>query len=212
MEEREEDGRALDFMQHLDRAPRAPPTTVVKLLMWMGTCILTTGEITFAPARRHYPPRVFVRKLGIFASTRFQLDSSSILRGIDPLKFPLSPFGSLPFSKPGFAGVRGNGLSTRDRPTCDQCLRIHEKLTQRAGLGCILRSLSDTLKFIYRHDDKSVMDEIEKLQMKALREWRYAMKCHWKKSKKKAERIPDEKLQNYRKLPEPKTIKTPGNL
>ncbi|KAL9273771.1 Actin-related protein [Drosera capensis] len=36
------------------------------------------------------------------------------------------------------------GLSTGDRPTCDQCLRIHEKLTQRAGLGCILRSLSDT--------------------------------------------------------------------
>ncbi|CAJ2631464.1 unnamed protein product [Trifolium pratense] len=25
------------------------------------------------------------------------------------------------------------GLSTGDRPTCDQCLRIHEKLTERAG-------------------------------------------------------------------------------
>ncbi|KAM7469781.1 hypothetical protein LguiA_007964 [Lonicera macranthoides] len=37
------------------------------------------------------------------------------------------------------------------------------------------------LKFIYPHDNKIVMDEIEKLQMKALREWRYAMKCHWKK-------------------------------
>ncbi|KAF5953269.1 hypothetical protein HYC85_011213 [Camellia sinensis] len=37
------------------------------------------------------------------------------------------------------------GLSTGDRPTCDQCLRIHEKLTERAGLGCILRSLADTV-------------------------------------------------------------------
>ncbi|KAH7511638.1 hypothetical protein JRO89_XSUnG0187200 [Xanthoceras sorbifolium] len=36
------------------------------------------------------------------------------------------------------------GLSTGDRPTCDQCLRIHEKLTERAGLGCILRCLADT--------------------------------------------------------------------
>ncbi|XP_039155075.1 actin-related protein 2/3 complex subunit 5A [Eucalyptus grandis] len=36
------------------------------------------------------------------------------------------------------------GLSTGDRPTCDQCLRIHERLTERAGLGCILRSLADT--------------------------------------------------------------------
>ncbi|KAK0581562.1 hypothetical protein LWI29_015202 [Acer saccharum] len=36
------------------------------------------------------------------------------------------------------------GLSTGDRPTCDQCLRIHEKLTEKAGLGCILRCLADT--------------------------------------------------------------------
>ncbi|KAM1638450.1 hypothetical protein ACFX13_008533 [Malus domestica] len=27
------------------------------------------------------------------------------------------------------------GLSTGDQPTCDQCLRIHEKLTERAGVG-----------------------------------------------------------------------------
>ncbi|KAE8715241.1 Actin-related protein 2/3 complex subunit 5B [Hibiscus syriacus] len=40
------------------------------------------------------------------------------------------------------------GLSTGDRPTCDQCLRIHEKLTERAGLGCILRSLSDTVNTV----------------------------------------------------------------
>ncbi|XP_010540224.1 PREDICTED: actin-related protein 2/3 complex subunit 5A [Tarenaya hassleriana] len=40
------------------------------------------------------------------------------------------------------------GLSTGDRPTCDQCLRIHEKLTERAGLGCILRSISDTLNTV----------------------------------------------------------------
>ncbi|KAG7535557.1 Actin-related protein 2/3 complex subunit 5 [Arabidopsis thaliana x Arabidopsis arenosa] len=36
------------------------------------------------------------------------------------------------------------GLSTGDEPTCEQCLMIHEKLTERAGLGCILRCLSDT--------------------------------------------------------------------
>ncbi|XP_010444545.1 PREDICTED: actin-related protein 2/3 complex subunit 5B-like [Camelina sativa] len=36
------------------------------------------------------------------------------------------------------------GLATGDEPTCDQCLMIHEKLTERAGLGCILRCLNDT--------------------------------------------------------------------
>ncbi|GMI86727.1 CROOKED [Hibiscus trionum] len=40
------------------------------------------------------------------------------------------------------------GLSTGDRPTCDQCLRVHEKLTERAGLGCILRSLADTVNTV----------------------------------------------------------------
>ncbi|KAL3697403.1 hypothetical protein R1sor_011479 [Riccia sorocarpa] len=36
------------------------------------------------------------------------------------------------------------GLATGDRPTCDQCLRLHEKLTQIAGMGCIMRALADT--------------------------------------------------------------------
>ncbi|KAG6628563.1 hypothetical protein I3843_14G023300 [Carya illinoinensis] len=40
------------------------------------------------------------------------------------------------------------GLSTGDRLTCDQCLHIHEKLTERAGLGCILRSLADTVNTV----------------------------------------------------------------
>ncbi|PKU77558.1 actin-related protein 2/3 complex subunit 5A [Dendrobium catenatum] len=40
------------------------------------------------------------------------------------------------------------GLATGDRPTCDQCLRIHEKLTEKAGLGCILRSLADTVNTV----------------------------------------------------------------
>ncbi|KAL3833074.1 hypothetical protein ACJIZ3_007810 [Penstemon smallii] len=40
------------------------------------------------------------------------------------------------------------GLSTGDRPTCDQCLKIHEKLTERAGLGCILRTLADTVNTV----------------------------------------------------------------
>ena len=41
------------------------------------------------------------------------------------------------------------GLSTGDRPTCDQCLKIHEKLTEKAGLGCILRSLADTVNTVW---------------------------------------------------------------
>ena len=40
------------------------------------------------------------------------------------------------------------GLATGDRPTCDQYLRIHEMLTERAGLGCILRSLADTINTV----------------------------------------------------------------
>ncbi|KAG0485868.1 hypothetical protein HPP92_009947 [Vanilla planifolia] len=40
------------------------------------------------------------------------------------------------------------GLATGDRPTCDQCLRIHEKLTEKAGLGCILRSIADTVNTV----------------------------------------------------------------
>ncbi|KAK4752321.1 hypothetical protein SAY87_021119 [Trapa incisa] len=40
------------------------------------------------------------------------------------------------------------GLSTGDRPTCDQCLRVHERLTQKAGLGCILRTLTDTVNTV----------------------------------------------------------------
>ncbi|KAI3511240.1 hypothetical protein L1887_18388 [Cichorium endivia] len=36
------------------------------------------------------------------------------------------------------------GLCTGDRPTCDQCLQIHEKLTQKVGMGCILRALCDS--------------------------------------------------------------------
>ncbi|KAJ9171196.1 hypothetical protein P3X46_014591 [Hevea brasiliensis] len=37
------------------------------------------------------------------------------------------------------------GLYAADRHTCDQCLRIHEKLTEKAGLGCTLRALADTV-------------------------------------------------------------------
>lgn len=35
------------------------------------------------------------------------------------------------------------GLETGDRGMCDQCLRLHEKLTEKAGMGCIIRALSD---------------------------------------------------------------------
>ncbi|KAL2319920.1 hypothetical protein Fmac_028889 [Flemingia macrophylla] len=40
------------------------------------------------------------------------------------------------------------GLATGDRPTCDHFLRIHEKLTEKAGLGCILRYLTDTVNIV----------------------------------------------------------------
>ncbi|XP_019462580.1 PREDICTED: actin-related protein 2/3 complex subunit 5A [Lupinus angustifolius] len=40
------------------------------------------------------------------------------------------------------------GLATGDRPTCDQCLRLHDKLTEKAGLGCILRFLTDTVNTV----------------------------------------------------------------
>ncbi|KAB2620594.1 actin-related protein 2/3 complex subunit 5A-like [Pyrus ussuriensis x Pyrus communis] len=40
------------------------------------------------------------------------------------------------------------GLSTGDRPTCDQSLRIHEKLTERVGSGCILRYLADIVNTV----------------------------------------------------------------
>ncbi|CAM6114247.1 unnamed protein product [Calypogeia fissa] len=36
------------------------------------------------------------------------------------------------------------GLATGDRSTCDQCLRLHEKLTEKGGMGCIMRALVDT--------------------------------------------------------------------
>ncbi|KAM1369987.1 hypothetical protein ACFX2F_040500 [Malus domestica] len=47
-----------------------------------------------------------------------------------------------------FSSLDPEGLSTGDWPTCDQCLRIHEKLTERAGLGCILRYLADTVNTV----------------------------------------------------------------
>lgn len=40
------------------------------------------------------------------------------------------------------------GLATGDQPTRDQCLQIHEKLTVRVGLGCILLSLADTVNTV----------------------------------------------------------------
>eukprot|EP00270_Netrium_digitus_P007572 TRINITY_DN2210_c0_g1_i1.p1 TRINITY_DN2210_c0_g1~~TRINITY_DN2210_c0_g1_i1.p1 ORF type:complete len:144 (+),score=37.25 TRINITY_DN2210_c0_g1_i1:318-749(+) len=35
------------------------------------------------------------------------------------------------------------GLETGDRALCEQCLKIHEKLTTMAGQGCILRAITD---------------------------------------------------------------------
>ncbi|KAH9655909.1 actin-related protein 2/3 complex subunit 5A [Citrus sinensis] len=49
---------------------------------------------------------------------------------------------------PEYYDILMKGLSTGDRPTCDQCLRIHEKLTEKAGLGCILRCLADTVNTV----------------------------------------------------------------
>jgi len=36
------------------------------------------------------------------------------------------------------------GLATGDRITCDLCLKLHEKLTEKAGMGCIMRAICDT--------------------------------------------------------------------
>lgn len=60
------------------------------------------------------------------------------------------------------------GLSTGDRPTCDQCLRIHEKLTEKAGLGCILRSLADTINTVWALSSSSSSREEETLTRKKL--------------------------------------------
>lgn len=35
------------------------------------------------------------------------------------------------------------GLETGDRRTCEQFLLIHESLTKKAGMGCIVRALAD---------------------------------------------------------------------
>lgn len=35
------------------------------------------------------------------------------------------------------------GLETGERGMCDQCLKLHEKLTNKAGMGCIIRAISD---------------------------------------------------------------------
>ncbi|KAK8614438.1 hypothetical protein V6N13_122794 [Hibiscus sabdariffa] len=40
------------------------------------------------------------------------------------------------------------GLSTGDPATCYRCLKIHEKLTEKAGFGCIIRSLADTVNTV----------------------------------------------------------------
>ncbi|KAE8702770.1 Actin-related protein 2/3 complex subunit 5B [Hibiscus syriacus] len=40
------------------------------------------------------------------------------------------------------------GLSTGGPATCDRCLKIHWKLTAKAGFGCILRSLADTVNTV----------------------------------------------------------------
>jgi len=40
------------------------------------------------------------------------------------------------------------GLATGDRITCDLCLRLHEKLYEMAGIGCIMRAISDTQNLV----------------------------------------------------------------
>eukprot|EP00850_Spirogloea_muscicola_P025117 SM002223S07077 [mRNA] locus=s2223:91:480:+ [translate_table: standard] len=34
------------------------------------------------------------------------------------------------------------GLATGERALCDACLRLHAALTERAGIGCIVRALT----------------------------------------------------------------------
>lgn len=40
------------------------------------------------------------------------------------------------------------GLATGDRITCDLCLKLHEKLFEMAGIGCIMRAISDTRNLV----------------------------------------------------------------
>ena len=40
------------------------------------------------------------------------------------------------------------GLATGDRITCDLCLRLHERLFEMAGIGCIMRAISDTQNLV----------------------------------------------------------------
>jgi actin related protein 2/3 complex subunit 5 len=40
------------------------------------------------------------------------------------------------------------GLATGDRITCDLCLRLHERLYEMAGIGCIMRAISDTQNLV----------------------------------------------------------------
>ncbi|KAK8324993.1 hypothetical protein V6Z12_A11G021200 [Gossypium hirsutum] len=55
---------------------------------------------------------------------------------------------NLHFVTKSFTRYAYRGLSSGNRTTCDQCLKIHEKLTEKAGFGCILRSLVDTVNTV----------------------------------------------------------------
>ncbi|KAB2049594.1 hypothetical protein ES319_A13G187400v1 [Gossypium barbadense] len=87
-----------------------------------------------------YPPQdercKFANWIGVRKALMAIKDVEGILRSLNPQYYDI------------LMKYVYRGLSTGDRTTCDQCLKIHEKLTEKAGFGCILRSLTDTVNTI----------------------------------------------------------------
>ncbi|KAG8472126.1 hypothetical protein CXB51_036396 [Gossypium anomalum] len=91
-------------------------------------------------ALESYPPQdercKFANWIGVRKALMAIKDVEGILRSLDPQYYDI------------LMKYVYRGLSTGDRTTCDQCLKIHEKLTEKAGFGCILRSLADTMNTV----------------------------------------------------------------
>ncbi|TYH41833.1 hypothetical protein ES332_D11G021200v1 [Gossypium tomentosum] len=87
-----------------------------------------------------YPPRDERCKsanwIGVHKALMAIKDVEGMLRSLDPQYYDI------------LMKYIYRGLSTGNRTTCDQCLKIHEKLTEKAGFGCILRSLADTVNTV----------------------------------------------------------------
>ncbi|KAK3431148.1 hypothetical protein EUGRSUZ_E02797 [Eucalyptus grandis] len=119
--------------------PLPPPP--FKSWSWRRLLVEAVGDVSL---RRFHVSR-FSFAVACSRTSRCQKLANWIVvhRAIMAIKDLDALFSSL---DPEYDDILMKGLSTGDCPTstCDQCLRIHERLTERAGLGCILRSLADT--------------------------------------------------------------------